>query len=184
MRIANGDSVAFAWLYESTYPGLYFHAKKFVGEDRGKDIVAETFVKLWKSPKKFDSLVHANSYLRIVIKNACIDLLKKESDWDVRQSEWLRFSDTEYDGFEGAAEELKAMLYKKVLDEIEALPNFTRSIFKLSYLEGKSNAEICSILNIKDQTVRNKKAEAIKQLRLRLGPLLIFLPGIKFFPPF
>jgi RNA polymerase sigma factor (sigma-70 family) len=71
-----------------------------------------------------------------------------------------------------------------VLDEIEKLSPLVRSIFKLSYLEVKSNAEICEILGLKDKTVRNKKAEALKAIRIRLGQFSFLLGMLKNFSGF
>lgn len=180
-KMAAGDEHAFTSIYELTYPGLYYFAKQYVDEEKAKDIVAETYVKLWKSPRNFENLPHINSYIRAIARNACIDLLKREASESNAQAQLQYLTEEEYDATYFQRNELESLLYKKVLDEIEKLPASTRTIFKLSYLEGKKNAEISLLLNIKDQTVRNKKAEALKAIRISLLRLSAFTNFIRLF---
>jgi len=182
VKVASGDKYALAEVYKLTYTRLYFIAKRLVDEDTAKDIVSESYVKLLHQPRSFESLAHIANYLAIMTRNACIDWLKSEKKEQLEQE---AFNYITGDGLELGAHEqddIRAALYKMVLDEIEKLPKLARTVFKLSYIEGKSNADISEILNIKDKTVRNKKAEALRALRLSLGPACTLIGILKIFP--
>lgn len=180
LLLAQGDTQAFAWVYEQTYPLLYYFAKRFVKEEEARDIVADTYIKLLRAPKQFDNLAHCSSYMKAIARNACIDLLQRENRALTahQQLVYLTGNSQEADDLHS---ELEALLYKKVLDEIAQLPPLTQKIFRLSYIEGLNNAEIGTQLNLRDQTVRNKKAEALKKLRLKLAGLGRYLHLVKFF---
>lgn len=180
-QIAAGDRPAFSQAYKLTYHRLYYLAKRFVHEEAARDIVAETYARLLKQPRSFDNIAHMASYLATMTRNACIDLLKQDKRENTAQEE-LQYLNGNADVQE--EDDIRATLYKMILDEIEKLPPFVRTIFKLSYLEGKSNAEICEILQIRDKTVRNKKSEAMKAIRIGLGRFYFLLGMLKNFPGF
>lgn len=180
LLLAEGDQQAFSALYEQTYPLLYYSVKRYVGEEEARDIVAECYVKLLRTPRKFDNIAHFYSYMRTVARNACFDLLQRTKR-ETTLLEQIAHLTGEKEDAPDQRTEWEAMLYKRILDEIEKLPPFTRQIFQLSYLEGRSNPEICQLLNIKDQTVRNKKAEALKQIRLKLAVWIPFFYLARFF---
>ncbi len=184
LLVAAGDKPAFSQAYKLTYQRLYYLAKRFVDEETARDIVAETYARLLKQPRTFDNIPHMAAYLTSMTRNACIDLLKRENRDKTLQEELHYLSDPAWEPAIREQDEIRIALYKMVLDEIEKLPPLARSIFKLSYLEGKSNAEICDILRIKDKTVRNKKAEAMKALRIGLGRFYLLLGILKNFPGF
>lgn len=184
MLVAAGDRQAFSQAYKLTYTKLYYLAKRFVNEEAARDIVAETYARLWKQPKAFDNMGHMAGYLSSMIRNACIDLLKQENRDKVLQEDLHYLADPAADAALHEQDEIRAALYKMVLNEIEKLSPLVKSIFKLSYLEGKSNAEICDILGLKDKTVRNKKAEALKAIRIGLGRFSFLLGILKNFSGF
>lgn len=184
LLVAAGDRQAFSLAYKLTYQRLYYLAKRFVDEETARDIVAETYARLLKQPRSFDNIPHMAGYLLSMTRNACIDLLKRENRDKTLQEELRYLTDPAWEPIIFEQDEIRASLYKMVLHEIEQLPPLVRSIFKLSYLEGKSNAEICDILGIKDKTVRNKKAEAMKALRIGLGRFYLLLGILKNFSGF
>lgn len=183
LLLSQGDEQAFAWIYEKTYPSLYYYVKRFVEEEQARDIVADCYIKLLRAPKKFDHLAHCSAYIKAIARNACIDLLQRRNR-EIHTLQQLALLQNEQQEVTNQHYELEALVYKKILDEIEQLPAFTKKIFKLSYLEGLNNTEIGALLNIRDQTVRNKKAEALKKLRLKLAEMSRFLHLLKFFLKF
>lgn len=184
LLLSQGDEQAFTLVYQQTYAGLYYFVKRYVGEEEARDIVAETYVKLLRSPRQFQNFAHFNTYMRTAARNACIDLLHRESR-ENKEQELLSYlmAEIQDDDYNQRAE-LESLLYKKVLDEIEKLPPFTRKIFTMSFIDGLDNAQIGQLLGIKDQTVRNKKAEALKLIRIRLKGIFPLLYFCKFFSGF
>ena len=184
LLLSQGDEQAFTLVYEQTYPGLYYFVKGYVGEEEARDVVAETYVKLLRAPKNFENLAHLSAYMKAMARNACIDLLHRESR-ENKEQELLRYLMSEkLDDDYNQRAEIEALLYKKVLDEIEKLPPLTRKIFSMSFIDGLDNASIGHLLGIRDQTVRNKKTEALKAIRIRLAGFFPLLYFCKFFSGF
>jgi len=75
----------------------------------------------------------------------------------------------------------EAELVQILYERINQLPDRMQQVFKLTYLDGYSRAEIAQMLNLSENTVRNTNAAAMKALRLTLSAeqllILISLAG-------
>ncbi len=58
---------------------------------------------------------------------------------------------------------------------VAALPEGCAAVLRKSYVEGLSNAEIATALQISIHTVKSQKQRALSLLRDRLGPGFVFL---------
>jgi RNA polymerase sigma-70 factor (ECF subfamily) len=67
-----------------------------------------------------------------------------------------------------AKEKLNADIWQHIYNAIENLSPQLKKVFKMAYVEELSNEEIAVNLNINNQSVRNDKARALKQVRLTL----------------
>lgn len=160
---SKGDVNAFTNIYNRYYTELYFLSRRLVG-DLAPDVVADVFVQLWSQKKRFDSDDHLLFYLRAMTRNACFDLLKKEHKTSQQLKELSYITDQEHEDVY-FREIIEARLFSLIQKEIDQLPLHMREVFKLSYIDGLKNAEIAELLNIKDASVRVRKAEALKLLR-------------------
>jgi RNA polymerase sigma-70 factor (ECF subfamily) len=174
------DERVFAEIYEKLYPFAFFLARKFVPYDEAGDIVATVFGNLWSKKKEFESLEHFKRYIRVSIKNKCLEHLRSESARASRNElvgRQLYDEPNESDPFapEAGAEKLN-LIYQK----IESLPGRCRDVFKMCYVDGMKNAEVAEKMGISINTVYNHKNTAIKMLRMSLAYLsfLIFFNGI------
>lgn len=61
-----------------------------------------------------------------------------------------------------------ALLHNALTDSMNKLPSQCRSIFKMSRLEGYTNDEIASKLNISKRSVENQLSIALKRIRTDL----------------
>lgn len=176
IRFNQNAESAFTRVYTALYAGLFLYAQRLMGdEELAKDMVASSFVKLWQMEKRFETLAHISRYLRRLIYNQGMDhfrQIKVAQKWQ----ESLR-SDNGFIEEPVYEEQMESALFQRIMAHIDSLPTFTRTIFKLAYLEGKSNSQIAVSLGIEDQTVRNKKSEALKSLKMRFGNtrLLLFI---------
>jgi RNA polymerase sigma-70 factor (ECF subfamily) len=67
--------------------------------------------------------------------------------------------------------ELVQMLY----DRINQLPDRMQQVFKLTYLDGFSRAEVAQMLNLSENTIRNTNAAAMKAIRLTFGTVQVMV---------
>src|ERR1044071_4278073 len=78
-RIMEKDPAAFNEVYDKLYRKLFLFAKSLIYDtEEARDIVAESFIKLWAQQKQFSNMAHLQVYFYTVIKNACIDYLRKD----------------------------------------------------------------------------------------------------------
>ena len=165
-QLADGQTTAFTAIYNQYYPELYFLAKRLAG-DTAPDVVADVFVQLWTQRKLFENHRHLLAYLRVMTRNDCYDLLKKQQR-DVQHLKELRHISEQEHEDQYFQEIIEGRLFALIREEIEQLPPHIREVFKLAYIDGLKNGEIAQLLNMKDASVRVRKAEALKILRATL----------------
>ena len=158
---------------------LFYYAAKFVGDDIAKDIVQDTFVKLWAD----QSLVitkSLNSLLFTTIRNRCLQQLEKqkvrnkyaESTRLTLQTEELQFYMDERSSL------IEQELEDKLNEVLNTLPDRCRQIFMLSRFENKKNREIAAELDISIKAVEKQISKALSTIRTEMKdylPLLLFL---------
>ena len=78
---ADGNESAFAVLIERHLPAVCGFARKYVGDaDKAEDIAQETFVKVWKNIKTFDTKRNLRSWLFTIAKNTALDYLRQKEN--------------------------------------------------------------------------------------------------------
>jgi RNA polymerase sigma-70 factor (ECF subfamily) len=74
-------------------------------------------------------------------------------------------------------------LRQELMEEVEKMPDTTKTVFRMSRIEQKSVKEIAITLQLSEQTVKNNISIALKQLRKRMVSnklsLLLFFILIK-----
>lgn len=148
--------------YTRYYRMLVSYAMTFVkSEGDAEDIVQDVFITLWG--KREELLKDNNRMLRLLyvsIHNKCLDFLKHgvvERNYASNVSAQL----TEY---EMESEIFAAEMYSRIFTYIDALPERQRTTLMLA-MEGKSNAEIAEMMQVKIETVKTQKYKAICTLR-------------------
>ena len=179
-RIIDKDPAAFNEVYDKLYRKLFLFAKSLIYDtEEARDIVAESFIKLWAQQKQFSNMAHLQVYFYAVIKNACIDYLRKDKLRTKIENQLIKAGTVQENVIERKFQE--AELVQLLYERINQLPERMQQVFKLTYLDGYSRSEIAQMLNLSENTVRNTNAAAMKALRLTLGAeqllILIFLAG-------
>ena len=132
-------------IYASWYIRMLLWAKRYFPEQADcEDAVHEAFLRLLKRPdlvKNAGNGPRLEGLLRIVLKSACLDLLKKRRDIPSDD----KFLETAEPLREVQTEERYAE--KDALDRaIAGLPETTRDILILAYLYGYSPGEIAKLI--------------------------------------
>ncbi len=175
----------FKEIYISYYARMKRFAQQYViREEDAENLVHDIFFELWEKQLEFQSFSNLNGYLFSVLKNRCIDFLRRK-DLEQRaanamQDEYLRELKLKF-------ESLEALDYKLVSDDdlealiqeaLDTLPKRCREIFVLNKFEGKKQKTIAQELNISIHTVESQMAVAYKKLKEALKDhvlLFIFL---------
>lgn len=166
-RAQNGDTESFALLvekYKDIIFGICFSLLKNYHD--ANDAAQETFIKVYKSIKRFKFDSSFQTYITRIAINTCKDEFRKQSknnaaisiDDDENSVEIRDASDTPEAAFE------KKERREKVRQAILELPEKYREIIILRDLNGASYEEISKILKISQGTVKSR----INRARLSL----------------
>lgn len=177
-KILEKDPEAFNEVYNKLYRKLFLFANSLItNTEEARDIVTESFIKLWSQDNYFANMSHLQVYFYTVIKNACIDYLRRDKLKAKIENRLVKEEHITENVIEKKYQE--AELVQILYDRINQLPDRMQQVFKLTYLDGFSRTEVAQMLNLSENTIRNTNAAAMKALRLTLGVeqvmILIFI---------
>lgn len=165
--LKQGDRAAFNKLYAMHWKKLFSIAYQALGSaDDAKDIVQDTFVKVWDKREQLDTSCQVSGFLFTILKNNIINYLKKELSRKKRlQNAFGNREEKDHspeDHYE--ASQLSVLLER----EINQLPPKMRHILVLSRNKNMAIKEIATALNIAPQTVKNQLSNALRILRSKI----------------
>lgn len=143
---------------------LHRIARRYLSHPEKVDdaVSASIFIMLEKmGPCKFESVAAFESWIKKVVVNECLAILKKE-----RPFRTLDELDSEAcDVHDITIENLTA---DKILEVISALPTGYRTVFNLYEIEGYSHSEISEMLGISLGTSKSQLSKAKGMLQKRI----------------
>ena len=158
-------------IFGKLYPSVCLVANNFLHDmDVSQDIAQEVFIKFWKIRSNYNTINSIKTYLYVMVKNSCINYLKKES----LKSRYLESSDKEiFENFKNTI--LEEETYRILYQAINELPEQSAKIMKLT-LDGLQNQEISERLGVSVNTVKTLKYNSIKKLRSQLKDFYYIIP--------
>jgi RNA polymerase sigma-70 factor (family 1) len=173
--------------FEETYVSCYARMKRFarqyvIREEDAENIVHDIFLELWEKQLDFTSLVNLNGFLFMMLKNRCIDFLRRKTIEqqvvDEIQSEYIRTLKLKSESLEALDNQFlnETDIDAVIQNAIDSLPEKCRQIFVMNKIEGKKQKVIAQELNISVHTVESQMAIAYKKLKEALKDYtLLFL---------
>lgn len=140
--------------------------------DDAEDTVQDCFMELWRRKDREMDASGLKSYLYAMVRNRCIDILKKDSlvDSNVQPSDLEEIlSDEECE--EWAYDEAR------IWTAIDSLPEKCREVFLLAKKEGLKYEEIAVRMGISVHTVKNQMSKAIKTVKAGVKKVYLFFFG-------
>ncbi|MBA7578041.1 RNA polymerase sigma-H factor [subsurface metagenome] len=174
-RLKNGDVRAFEQVFNTHYASLCRHAQKYVIDlDNAREIVQDTFVKLWEIKHSLTRDTSVKSYLYKAVRNNCLDYLKHIRISNEYKEDLLRkIMDSGFRSIASPENCLNGLIEKeledRINDAIASLPDRCREIFELSRFKGLKYREIAKELNISIKTVETQISRAIQSLHKKLA---------------
>jgi RNA polymerase sigma-70 factor (ECF subfamily) len=163
-RLAEGDAGAFAIIYNRYYTSIMLFTQHFLSPVQSEDIVAEAFIKLWQSAASFERMPQVYQWLRVTVRNASLNLLRRQKNINKKQNDFLHLTEQEYEQ-RYFIDELSDDLHTRIMAAIENLPPRQQEILKMYFVEEMNNVAIADKLQISIQAVKNQKVTALKALR-------------------
>lgn len=161
-KVIDYNSPAFKLLFERLFPPMCMLASRILKDDvKGKDVAQEAFVKLWeKEQQEFTNESSLRAYLYVLVKNACLNLIQKESKvLNSSVDAALHVPEKEF-----LIEVLKEETYRNLRIAIKELSPQAEEVMNLM-LQEYSNQEIADELGISINSVKTVKKRAYRTLR-------------------
>jgi RNA polymerase sigma-70 factor (ECF subfamily) len=147
--------------YESP---LIIYATRMLGDvERARDVVQDTFLKLWNADRE-EVEQHLAQWLYRVCRNRALDVSKKEVRMKtLTEHHWQAMPETKpHDGLEASPE------YATVLSAIDSLPDRQQEVIRLKFQGGLSYKEIAEVMDLTANHVGVLIHNGIKAIREKL----------------
>lgn len=168
--LKKGDKRAYQILFDKYYVRLVSYINTYTkNQDSSKDIVQESFIKLWNNRATIEADASVVSFLHKIAYNIFVDKYRKQkrnqSLLDALSYEAINES---IESEEEVAKTKKIEMVKRSIDE---LPPRCQEIFKMSKYEGLKYVEIAEALNLSIKTVEAQMGKAFSYIRQKVKEL-------------
>jgi RNA polymerase sigma factor (sigma-70 family) len=141
---------------------LRFAGRMLVNQEDARDALQDVFLKLWLMREKLETYRSLEALAMTMIKNTCIDQLRKRKNF-------FQHSESIADNMDDS-EDVEQILtgkeaYNSVLEMVNSLPEQQRAIIHLKDIDGYSTEEVMDILDITSNTLRVNLSRARTKLR-------------------
>ena len=167
-RVRASDRSAFKALFYDFHDSLFrFTVYRVHDEDIAEDITQETFIRVWKNRKKLQPSKSFFSLIARISSNLCYDHFRHMKVRHRHKDSVPQHGDSHFDNPEAGiqADVLQAEIQRIVNAK---LPEKCRIIFILSRINGMTNPEIATELDLSIRTVENQIYRALKILKKNL----------------
>ncbi|MGM9740482.1 MAG: sigma-70 family RNA polymerase sigma factor [Candidatus Cryptobacteroides sp.] len=168
----------FSNLFRRYYAPFCLLARQYIDETAVcEDIVSDVFSRLWD--KSGDFILDEKQsvpYIRIAVKNSCLNYLKHESvkkgyrqEINVAIPSYAESADSVY-----TLDELHSLLRQAV----SRMDDRQKTIFREIYIEGKKDSEMAASLGVSERTIERQRSIIRRLLQNEFKdyiPLLVFL---------
>ena len=168
-RAASGDREAFTALMTATKADLYRFVRRYVGDEaEAHDVLQEAYAAAWLALRRYDPSRPFDVWLRSIALNKCRDWSRRRAVRRVVRGvmgldapEAAAVGDDAPSAEHRIDDRRKAEALQRALSD---LPDALKAPLLLATLDGRSHAEIASILRITPKAVETRIARARKRL--------------------
>ncbi|MBR1667789.1 MAG: RNA polymerase sigma factor [Bacteroidaceae bacterium] len=171
IRCQNGDKAAFREVVQTCQRMVFSVALKLLcDEDEAKDIVQETFIRVWQNLDSFDPQRRFTTWLYTIATRLCLDRLKS-----MRHTVPLPEDESTLRRFASEVDDQRNLENREWVSIVRVLADRLSTkqklVFTLSHLEGLPSAEVELITGMDAKQVRSNLYVARQTIRERLKQL-------------
>ena len=170
LAFEEGDATAFSKLYDLNVNLLFSYGCKLTTDrELLKDCIHDVFVKMYTKKEELKHVENFKSYLFISLRNRLCDEVRKRlyvSDAKVEELNPVSCEDVENNYLEREREHVNNKLVKHLLAQLSARQ---REALILYYIEERKYEDICQIMNMNYQSVRNLMHRGLSKLKTIAG---------------
>src|SRR4051794_3688151 len=176
MALNLSDPAGFAAAYDAHWRAAYTSAQRILNDPaRAQDVVQDVFLKLWRTPERFDAARgDLSTYVRLMARSRALDLWR-EGQAAGRASDRLKLV---VDGDEGRVEDRPAEALVRdddrgaVRSALRRLPSAQREALVLAYWGGLTADQIATHADVPLGTAKSRIRLGLEKLRDEVGPVL------------
>jgi RNA polymerase sigma-70 factor (ECF subfamily) len=164
-KFVKGNKRVFDKIYNAYAPNMYSHCLRMArNEDDAKDMLQESFIKVYTNRKQFDLTQSLGGWIRKIVINTSLNFIKKNYKINFESEEILDHQIV----YTGEDEEPK--ISKEQLNRaLSKLPEGYRIVFDLYIIEGLTHPEIAAYLDVSVNTSKTQLFKARKMLKAELN---------------
>lgn len=164
--LRSGCVRSFEQIFKRYWQPLYRSARtKLLSHEEAEEVIQAIFSTLWE---KRESLLISNLtyYLNTALRNRILNIIRDRIPQEKYWNYYKQFIPVQ----ENITDQAVALdeLHDAVEEAVSHLPEKSREVFKLSRLEGRSNAEIANLLKVSEKAIEYHLTKSLKELRLHL----------------
>jgi RNA polymerase sigma-70 factor (ECF subfamily) len=142
-------------LFDLLAPKMYSVCLRYAkDEDEAKDILQESFVKVYKNLEKFEHKGSFEGWVKRIFINTSIEFYRKNQ----KQKIVDRIDDVTEKSIDSHT--ISLLKTADLMKLVNRLPNGYRTVFNLFAIEGYSHDEIAKLLNISENTSKSQLHKA------------------------
>jgi RNA polymerase sigma-70 factor (family 1) len=165
-----GEEQGFNYFFHLYYKPLVHFAQTFLKQtEASEDVVEDGFVKLWQKRESIQSASAIKAYLYKTVRNACIDILRKQVHRDAYVVH-INKSPKEF-APDTTQNIITVEAMHQVYTAVQNLPSKYKKVFNMLYVQGKEVKDIATELNLPLSTVKTHKSKALELIRKQLPQL-------------
>ncbi|MGV8091704.1 MAG: RNA polymerase sigma-70 factor [Mangrovibacterium sp.] len=170
--------------FEKLFRVHYYRMKRYAfyflkDEEEANDLIQDVFMQFWSKRETFDQQKNETAYLFKILKNRCLNLLKRKVI-EGKYSQYQSSFDTErlyYISFDQTADfiSMEDRISLELESIIHNMPDKCGQAFRLRWLEGKKIKDIAMIMNISTTMVDKHLTKGMEIARQKIKPELLIL---------
>ena len=169
-RVATGDQVAFAQLYDNMAPRVLGLVKRLLRDhSQSEEVTQEIFLEIWQNATRYDSSKGgASGWILTMTHRRAVDRVRASQasrDRDVKIG--IRDYESDYDN---VSETVQVRIeHERVEKAMSRLTELQRQAVTLAYYGGLSHSEVAEKLSVPIGTVKTRLRDGMIRLRDELG---------------
>lgn len=166
-----GDTDSFRAVVQAYQPMVYSLSIKMLADaEEAKDIVQDTFIKVWQSIGSYDNRYSFSTWVYTICSRLCLDRIKKLR-WKAPMADDIDVLEN-YVSDSNPERQLEGSEWVSIVKVLaQGLSNKQRLVFTLSQLEGLSTDEITEITGMDATQIKSNLSLARKSVREQLKKL-------------
>jgi RNA polymerase sigma-70 factor (ECF subfamily) len=176
-----GDEAGLKIFFLEFHAPLALFANRWVNNRSvAEEIASEAFVRVWKFHYKLNNYFKIRAYLYKTVLRISQRVIEQEK----KRTKLHPVNESQVDpGLSPFDQMVRSETCRMIHKCLKDLPNGSRRVLTMHYLEGKTTGEIASELNLSPSTIKTQKAQGLAALRKKITPpsIILFLLSVQLF---